>query len=268
MLLLRNVFLKTLRDQRRSLSWWVAGVAALAVFTILFYPSVADAPEFDELLENIPEVMARAMLGDVTDLTSPEGYLNSQLFVLMIPLVFLVFTVARGSGAIAGEEERGTLELLLSYPIRRWRLVADKFLAMVVATVIVAAAIWVSLLGGTVMVDMEIGAWRLAEATFSAAWLGLVFGAFSLFLGCATGKRNMSIGVTAGLAAAAYLLNALAPLAHTLEPSRKFSPFYYCSSGDPLSNGLDPVHLGIMAGIVLTFLAAAMFSFERRDIGG
>ncbi len=113
--MLRNVFLKTLREQRRALCWRAAGVAALGISTMLFYPSMADAPEFDEMLENMPEALART----ITDLTSPEGYLNSQLYVFMVPLVFLVFTVGRSSGAVAGEEERGTLELLLSYPIRR-----------------------------------------------------------------------------------------------------------------------------------------------------
>ncbi|MBC8279942.1 MAG: ABC transporter permease subunit [Chloroflexi bacterium] len=265
--MLGNVFLKTLRDQRRSLCWWVLGVVALSLFTVLFYPSIADAPEFDEMLENLPEALSRAMLGDVTDLTSPEGYLNSQLFVFMIPLVFLIFTVARGSGAVAGEEERGTLELLLSYPIRRWKLVTDKFSAMASAIAIVAAGTWLSLFIGAAMVDMEIGAWRLAEATFSAAWLSLVFGTFALALGSATGKRNMSIGITAGLAAGAYLLNAMAPLSETLEPTRKFSPFYYYSSSDPLSNGLDPLHVLVMAGLVAVFLVIATLTFERRDIG-
>jgi len=131
--LLANVFLKSLRDQRRSLCWWLVGVAALSIFTVLFYPSIADDPAFDEMLERLPEALSRAMLGDVKDLTSPEGYLNSQLFVFMIPLVLMVFTVGKGTGGIAGEEEKGTLELLLSYPISRWRLVVDKFLAMGVA---------------------------------------------------------------------------------------------------------------------------------------
>ncbi|MEE8465550.1 MAG: ABC transporter permease subunit [Dehalococcoidia bacterium] len=264
--MLRNVFLKTLRDQRISLCWWIAGIAALAILTMAFYPSIADAPEFDDLLENMPEAFARAFLGDVTDLTSPEGYLNSQLYVFMIPMLFLVFTVGRGSGAIAGEEERGTLELLLSYPLRRWRLVADKFLAMAVVTMAIGVATWLSLLVGAVMVDMEIGVWRLAEATLSAVWLGLVFGAFSLAVGSATGKRNMTIGITSGLAVTAYLFNALAPLVDSLEPVRRISPFYYYSAADPLSNGLDLVHLGIMTGLVAVFVAVAMLTFERRDL--
>lgn len=265
--MLRNVFLKTLRDQRNSLMWWVAGIAALAIFTMLFYPSIADSPEFDQMLDDFPEALARAMLGDVTSLTSPEGYLNSQLYVFLIPMLFLVFTVNRGSGAIAAEEERGTLELLLSYPLQRWRLVADKFLAMCVATLVITIATWLSLLVGAVIVDMEIGAGRLAEATLSAAMLGLVFGAFSLALGSATGKRTLSIGITAGLSVAAYLLNAFAPLADWLEPARWFSPFYYYSGGDPLTNGLDLMHMAVMAGLVTAFVVIAMLTFERRDVG-
>ena len=34
----------------------------------------------------------------------------------MIPALFLVASVGNGAGAIAGEEERGTLDLLLSFP--------------------------------------------------------------------------------------------------------------------------------------------------------
>ena len=100
-------------------------------------------------------------------------------------------------------------------------------LAMAVATAVIAVGIWLSLVVGAQLVDMEIGALRLAEATFSTVWLGLVFGTFALALGSATGKRSISIGVTAGLATAAYLLNSMDPLAESLEPSRKFSSFYY-----------------------------------------
>ena len=119
---------------------------------------------------------------------------------------------------------------------------------------------------GAILVDMDIGAWPLAQVTIIAAWLGLVFGAFALALGCGTGKRNMSIGVTIGLAAA-YLYNALAPLADALEPTRVLSPFYYYNSDDPLSNGLDPVHMSVMTAAIAVLLAAAMFTFERRDVG-
>jgi len=241
-------------------------VAILAIFTMLFYPSVADVPELNKFFEEMPEALARSFMGDVADYTSPEGYLNTEMFGFTIPLLFLVFTVGRGAGAVAGEEEKGTLELLLSYPLLRHRLVADKFLAMLVVTTVLTVAIWIAALVGAAVVDMDIRVWSLAQITVSAALLGLVFGAFSLALGSATGKRNTTIGVTGSIALAAYLLNALAPLVDWLEPARRFSPFYYYNSADPLSNGLDPVHVGVLIGLVAAFLAVALFTFGRRDL--
>ena len=264
--MLRNVFLKTLRDQRRSLVWWIAGVAALAVFTMLFYPSVADVPEINKFFEEMPEALARSFMGDVADYTSPEGYLNAEMFGFTIPLLFLVFNVGRGAGAVAGEEEKGTLELLLSYPLLRRKLIEDKFLAMLVVTIVITIAIWVSALVGAAIVDMDIGVWSLAQITVSAALLGLVFGAFSLALGSATGRKNTTIGITSSLALAAYLLNALAPLVDWLEPARRFSPFYYYNAADPLSNGLNLGHVAVLTGLVAAFVAVALFSFGRRDL--
>ena len=130
--MLNSVLLKTLRDQRRTFLWWSAGLSAVNALIIILYPSVEDVPELDAIMESMPEALARLFMGDVVNLTSPEGYLNSQLFILVLPLLFLVFTIGRGSGAIAGEEERGTLDLLLSLPVRRSQVVLEKFVAMVV----------------------------------------------------------------------------------------------------------------------------------------
>ena len=94
--MLNSVLLKTLRDQRRAFLWWCVGLSAINILTILLYPSLADVPEFDEVFETMPEAIARLFVGDVVSLTSPEGYLNSQLFIVALPIIFLIFTIARG----------------------------------------------------------------------------------------------------------------------------------------------------------------------------
>ncbi len=264
--MLRNVFLKSLRDQRRALLWWGIGLVVLAASIMAFYPSIADASEFDDLLNEMPEALARAFLGDVPDLTSPEGYLNSQLFVLFLPLLFLIFAVAWGSSAIAGEEERGTLDLLLSYPLARWRVVGEKFAAMTVITLALAFAFWLASAIGAIAIGMEISLLRLAEATLSTALLGLSFGALALALGCATGKKGFSLGVASALGVVAYFFNALAPLVEALEPSRKLSPFYYYIGADPLTNGLNPGHVAVLIGLTVALVAVALFTFNRRDL--
>ena len=264
--LLNNVFLKSLRDQRRSLLGWGLGLVAVNAVIMAFYPSIAGATEFDELFKQMPEALANLFLGQVSDLTSPEGYLNSQLFVLFLPLLFIIFTVAWGSGAIAGEEDRGTIELILSYPLMRWRLVAEKFAAMFVAVLVLSVVSWLSLVIGAIAVDMDIGLGRLAEVTLSVTLLGVAFGTFALALGSATGKRGVSIGLASATGVIAYLWNGLAPVIDILEPTTKLSPFYYYIGADPLSNGLDFVHVVVLIGLITALLAVAVVTFQRRDL--
>jgi ABC-2 type transport system permease protein len=102
--MLRNVALKLIRDQRRALIWWTLGLIALTAVTLLAYPSVRDSPEMNNYMEDLPEAVV-ALFGNETDLGSPEGYLNSQLFSLMAPLLLAIYAVTQGTGAIAGEEE-------------------------------------------------------------------------------------------------------------------------------------------------------------------
>ena len=264
--MLGNVFLKTLRDQRRAVLWWGIGLVALTIVTVLFYPSFRDTSGFDEVYDQMPEALAKMFAGEFTDFTSPEGFLNTQLFFFVIPLLFIVYAVAFGSSTIAGEEAQGTLGLLLSNPVTRWQVVAQKFGALATSTLVLALFLWLGLVVGAALVDLEASPVRMAAATLSASFLGLAFGALALALGCVKGSRGLSIGGSSALAVAAYFLNALAPLSETLEPIQRLSPFYYYISSDPLANGLDLVHTAVLIGLVVVALGVALISFERRDL--
>lgn len=74
-----------------------------------------------------------------------------------------------GAEAIAGEEERGTLDLLLAQPVPRRRLALDTFAA--VASLIAAPGLilWLAVWIGAWLVDLPIGGGRLAAATIAAA---------------------------------------------------------------------------------------------------
>ncbi len=73
-----------------------------------------------------------------TDFISPVGYLNSQLFFLMLPIILGIFAISLGSDALAGEEGRGTLDLLLSTPLSRRKAVLEKFATMLAGTAVQA----------------------------------------------------------------------------------------------------------------------------------
>jgi ABC-2 type transport system permease protein len=186
---------------------------------------------------------------------------------MMVPLLFIAYTAGLGANAIAGEEEHGTLDLLLANPLPRWRVVLDKFAAMAVLTLILGVALWVGLAVGAAPVHMDLNLGRLAAVTLSAVLLGLAFGALALAVGAVTGKRGLSTALASVVGVVAYLINSLAPVVKGLAPYRKLSLLYYYIGADPLRNGLNLGHAAVLVGVTAVLLLLAVFGFQRRDVG-
>jgi ABC-2 type transport system permease protein len=265
--MLRNIALKGLRDVRRSFVWWSLGLAGFVALIVSVYPTVRSNPGLNKLAEDYPEALkAFVGFGGQIDYASAAGYLGIELFSLMVPLLLLVAAIGTGAGSIAGEEERGTLELLLANPVSRTRVVLEKSAALAVEVAGLGVVLWLALWIGAVSVGMDISGGRLAGATLGAVLLALAYGAIALLLGAATGRRAVAIGLTATAAVAAYLVNGLAPLVDALEVPQKLSPFYHYAAGDPLRRGVSVPHLSVLVGIAVVATALAPAFFSRRDV--
>ena len=123
--MLQNLLLKTLRDQRIAVLAYGLGLGALALLLIAIYPSfAASGAELEEAMKNLPDAY-KAFTGGVLSLTEFDGYLVSQ-YLIILPLILAIFGIIEGTGALRGEEERGTMDTLLSLPISRSQVVIQK----------------------------------------------------------------------------------------------------------------------------------------------
>jgi ABC-2 type transport system permease protein len=266
-LFLSNIFFKTLKDKRFTLFWWSVGIIALDLMIMAFYPSIANNPQFNQILLTLPPTLSKAFMGNISDITSVEGYLNSKLLFLMMPFIFLAFNMFLGSESIAREEKHWTLDLLLSTPITRWRVVGEKFASLVVLNVMLGLAVFLSLWAGVILVNVDINPWRLLDISISLMVLGTFFGALSMALSSATGRQQISAGVTGAVGVAAYLLNALAPEVKELADYQNLSVFYYYAENNPLVNGLEWWHVTVLVAFSLVLLFLGIAVFKRRDLG-
>ena len=266
--MLSSIFTKSLRDLRRSYTWWVIGVVLFGGFMMAFYPSFRDNDAFKDTIEAYPEdLMAIFGISSLEDITSPEGFLNTYMFGLTTSvLVFTIFAVVLGSGAVAGEEGRGTMEILISEPVTRWRVVMEKFAAMIVATVALGVVLLLVVLLGAIVVDMDISSLRIVETTVSLLLVSLTFGSIAFAAGCLTGSRSVAASVAAAVAVGTYLLTVGRELADFMDPAKWASPFYYYNGADPIYNGLNLAHASVLVAIILVFGLAAGFLFQRRDL--
>ncbi len=177
-----------------------------------------------------------------------------------------MMAVAAGARAVAGDEEAGTLELLLAHPVSRTRLVAERFGALAAAVTLLGLVVWLGTLAAVAAADMGIGVGHLAVATLGLVLLALGFGTVALAVGARSGHRGLTLGVTAALAVAAYLADTVAPRVDSLKALQQWSPFYWYLGGEPLRTGVDLGHLLVLAAVPLVMVGLALWWLNRRDI--
>jgi beta-exotoxin I transport system permease protein len=262
---LAAVWSKTLRDQRRALLWWAIAIGLVVLMYSAFYPSIVqNASQFNDYMKNLPKAV-KDMIGG-SNIASPEGYLMSEIFSFMGPVLLLVYAIGAGARAIAGEEERGTLDLLLSTPVRRRRVVADKFVAMTIGTFVIAVAAWLVTAVAGPAFDLTPSLTGLTAAFLNLFLMTLAFGSIALAVGAATGGKGLAVGAASGAALLTFLLKTFAAAVSWLEPYRYLSPFFYYTGHDPLRSGFEATDPLVLAGISIVALAIALVTFERRDL--
>jgi ABC-2 type transport system permease protein len=247
------------------------GLLIITGYTMFLMMGVLLGPLYtfmDEALltftESAPEILV-AMTGNA-DLATPEGWYQTETFSMMGPIAVILVTAAIGAKALAGEEENRTMGLLLANPIRRSTIVLEKTVAMVFAAFVVGFLTFAGVALGSLLGGLDMSMWNLVATSALMTLLGLAFGALSLALSAATGRVRIAIYGTIGAGLLFYLLNSMLPLSDGLAGYAKWTPFYYFLGSDPLMNGMNWIHAGVLAAITVALIALAVVLFERRDI--
>ena len=122
----------------------------------------------------------------------------SSLSVFLVPLIALLIS----HDAVVGEMERGTMLLLLSYPVKRWQVVLGKFLghlAILAFSTVVGygiAAVALAFTGGAIGRE----SWAaFASLIGSSILLGAVFVAIGYLVSALVGERGTAGGIAIGI---------------------------------------------------------------------
>lgn len=249
--------------RRRSMIWFAVGMGVYALVVIALYPTFKDDTGLDAFASN-SETMA-ALFGISGSLTSPVGWLNANIYGNFLPLIVLLVTIGYGGACLAGQNEDGTLGPVVAAPLSRRTIAVQKFVAMTLLAVPVCVITALCVVVGRGF-ELAVDYGPLAGTTVALVLLGMVFGGLAMAVGAATGSRGAAVGITSAVAAAAYLLNSLAPVVHWLHPARFASPFFYAIGDNQLEDGLPLAWAGVLLGLAALMLLATLAAFARLDV--
>lgn len=265
--MLSSVFLKTMWDRRRGFVWWAVGILAITAITVAFWPTLQrDSDILLQLMENLPEGMLNLFgASAAADFLTGPGFVNSRVFASVGSFIAIFFAISMGTAAIAGEEDRGTMDMLLSNPIPRERIVLETFAAQIVLTAFLAALVWAALVIFNPVLDVGLSLAGTTAASVGMALLALSFGSLALMIGALTGKRSLTVGVASGATIATFFINGLAPLIDSIAWTQRLTPFYWLLDHNPLVSGFQ-WQLLVLATVIAVFIAVAVWGFRRRDV--
>jgi ABC-2 type transport system permease protein len=253
--------MKSLRDMRWQMLGFGLALAALAAIDVFLWPTYKD----QLALVDLPPAL-EALLGSDLSLATPAGFLNAEYFAWIIILP-LVFAVIQGTGAIAGEEGAGTLDLWLAQPLRRQQFVAERVGAFLIAA---AGMFAIACLGWLVSVPwVDLGSVTLVDtlvATANMIFVTVFFYGLALWLGAVAPTRGHAAGAAIALITGAYFADSVAAGVDALSWLRYVSPFYYYGRGLPLIDGINWWHAALLTALGAAFIALTMRTLDRRDI--
>lgn len=263
--MLRSLFLKTIRDLRGQILGWGLGTGLLGLFIIALYPAFSDQMEmYTEMFQAYPPAFS-AFFGDLANLAEWSGWLSVEFFSWVAPIL-AIFAVAAGTGLIAGEEERRTLDLLLSQPIRRWRVVAEKAAALAVALVLVCLLAATCLVLSAVAIGQTDGLGRLVLTTMDIVPITLACGTLALMSSVVFRSRRLATSLSVAVAIGSWFVDSLGKVVDVLEPYRFLALFHYYNGGTILTGGGELARAGVLLGLSAMFVAVSLVAFQRRDV--
>lgn len=261
-----TLFLHEIRRGLRALLIWAAAIGALVLMCILLFP------EMKSQMDGMADLFAKmgaftAAFGmDKISFADALGFYGIEGGNIL-GLGGAMFASLLGANALAAEEANHTAEFLLTHPVRRGRVAAEKLLAALAQVALLNLLVFGLALAGFAGIGEAISLPDFAR--LHAGWLCMQLELAALAFGLSPFLRGGSMGAGLGLALGLYFLNLVANISAQAEFLRWITPFAYCEAADVLASAhLDGARLALGLLYVAAAACAGLWKFTHKDICG
>ena len=259
------MFRKSLGDLRWATFWYALGLVLYGLLILSFYPTVREnAEQMRQLMGTFPKSVMEAF--GANNMSTLAGWVGGKYLNVMWPLIMSVFVIVAGAATVAREVERGTIELLLSVPESRTRLLAAKLAALFAGMVVLVATTVGSIALGAVLVDETLAWENLLALSAVLLCFGVAVAGYSVLLSSFSKERSKASGMAAGLTLVFYVAWVVSDLSNDWEWLKNVSIFAAYEPQRALQSGhIGLAHLAalVVVGVVSTVVAFTIF--KRRD---
>lgn len=194
--------------------------------------------------------------------------------------ILCIWAIGRAAGAIAGEIDKGTMELLLAQPIRRSQVVLAHLWVDLITIPILCLSMWAGTWIGVAMVgfldpsdpNMRVDPWTFGPALVNVALLLFSVSGLTMWFSAAGRFRWRVLGIAVLFALVQFLVNVIGQLWTPAGPLRPFTLFYYYQpqpmilQADWSQQAAVWLRLAVLATVGAVGYLMAFVTFCRRDL--
>jgi len=263
-----NIFKRTIAEQKIAFPVHLGSLALYALMIVSSFPSVAKNQQaLLQYWDSFPETMKKFLGTQELSIGTFEGFISLE-YMLAWQMILIAFAIALAT-RLTKETEEGTMELILSYPISRFKLIFSKFVAA--ASLIIGLSFLSSIILYllTFMNEAAISLGRLMEVSLVSSALFLAFLGIGFFVSAIFNERGKAIAILVGLLVFSYLIDVFANIWNRVKDFHFLSLFKYANMENILKDStIDPKNLLILFGVGLIGFILAAIIFQRKDIQG
>jgi ABC-2 type transport system permease protein len=263
---LRSVFLKTLRDYRIPILGWGIGMGLVVVSPMASVATLITTPQARAQLVSLAATFA--WNADVVAVDTIGGYATFKIGIFIF--LIAVWPLLAASRMLRGEEDRGSLDVLLSLPHPRLAVALEKLAAMWTALLAMGLLIGLLAFAGGRKFGADFGLGDGLLFGLNLALLCAVIGGLALLISQFTQESGPAAGWTAGLLLVFIVLDMVHRVIPNTDWISRLSPVYYYNQSKPLvpSYGVNAGAMLLLLALTVILSGAAVWLFVRRDVGG
>ena len=259
-----TIYVHEWKQNQKSLWIWTIAVAAMILICMMLYPQMKE--QADSVSEMFSQMggFSSAFGMDQVNFGDALGFFAIECGNVLA-LGGVMFSALLGIGMLGKEENLHTAEFLLTHPISRRRVLAQKLAAMYTLLVVFYAINFVVITASFLGVGEEIP-WKELEMVYAANLL-LAFEVSSICYAVSAFLRTASAGMGIGIGILLYFFNLYGNIAKDAEWVKYVTPFSYADASKIIADGaLDTKLLWLGLVYLVVGIAIAFFRYIRKDI--
>jgi len=263
-----TIFWRIIKDRRTIfLVYILVNIGLLWMYIGLFPAFKSQSAAMTEMLKAYPESFMKAFNFDIASFNTIEGFLSTEQFSFMWPLLVILMTIGFAGTAFAGEIEKGTIEVLLSQPVSRLKLFISRYLAGLFSLIVFVLFSIFSAIPIMKIYDINFKLENFATLALLAFLFGLAIYSIGMFLSAIFSDKGKVFFISGGLLVLMYVLNIVSALKDSLADLKYGSFFYYFNASRALShNQIDNWSYLIFIATAVVLAIVGSIYFTKRDV--